>query len=298
MAYLSKRSGKEVDELLDRVERGGSGSITIDTELSETSNNAVANSAVAKALKDKQDTLTLTTKPNGNIVIGNLAGQTKEFMPATPSGDPMHYMYEAAGAVWNEDTGYWELNGLVDITNEEMREIYSSGFHIRSVDYLAKWFLGTRTRTNINKADWTKVAPLSYMCANSRTMLHFHMGEGWALPDAMSYAFYGCQNIVLIIGVISGAYCTNYVATFGECYNLQYINIHSLKADISFPDSPLLSKESLLYMIDNCAEDVSFTITLHPDVYNKCSEDWLEDIDSALGHAENDKQTNITLASA
>lgn len=230
-----------------------------------------------------------TQKITGEVLQDTLSTMADSMN--TPSGDPMHYAYENAGAVWNANTGYWELNGFVDITNEEMREIYSSGFHIRSVDYLAKWFLGTRTRTNINKADWTKVAPLSYMCANSRTMLHFHMGEGWALPDAMSYAFYGCQNIVLIIGIISGAYCTNYVEAFGECYNLQYINIHGLKADISFADSPLLSKESLLYMIENCAENVSFTITLHQDAYVAAMNE--DSITSAL-----ESKPNVKLASA
>ena len=52
----------------------------------------------------KQDALTLTVKDNGNIVLSNIQGQSKEFMPATPSGDPMHYAYEAAGAEYN-DTG-------------------------------------------------------------------------------------------------------------------------------------------------------------------------------------------------
>ena len=37
---------------------------------------------------------------NGNIKL-TLKGTTKEFMPATPSGDPLHYAYEAAGAEYN-----------------------------------------------------------------------------------------------------------------------------------------------------------------------------------------------------
>jgi hypothetical protein len=51
-------------------------------------------------------------------------------------------------------------------------------------------------------------------------------------------------------------------------------------------------------MIDNCASGASFTITLHPDVDNKCQNEWLEDIDYALGRAEIAKNTNITLARA
>lgn len=42
---------------------------------------------------------------NGNIKL-TLRGTTKEFMPATPSGDPMHYAYETAGAEYNATTDF------------------------------------------------------------------------------------------------------------------------------------------------------------------------------------------------
>lgn len=42
---------------------------------------------------------------NGNIKL-TLKGTTKEFMPATPSGDPLHYAYEAAGAEYNATTDF------------------------------------------------------------------------------------------------------------------------------------------------------------------------------------------------
>lgn len=57
--------------------------------------------ALGEEVATKQNELTLTVLDNGNIVIGNIAGQFKEFMPATPSGDPMHYAYEMDGAVYN-----------------------------------------------------------------------------------------------------------------------------------------------------------------------------------------------------
>jgi hypothetical protein len=50
MAYRSERTGEEVDALLDKVEKS-----TIDTELSTTSDNAIANSAVTKAINEKAD---------------------------------------------------------------------------------------------------------------------------------------------------------------------------------------------------------------------------------------------------
>lgn len=56
MAYISKRTGEEVDALLDKVERGDF-DITIDTELSKESDNAIANSAVTKAIEKKVDSV-------------------------------------------------------------------------------------------------------------------------------------------------------------------------------------------------------------------------------------------------
>lgn len=40
------------------------------------------------------------------------------------SSGTLRDLYISAGAVYNEETGYYELNGLTDITEEEMRVIY------------------------------------------------------------------------------------------------------------------------------------------------------------------------------
>lgn len=42
---------------------------------------------------------------NGNLEL-TLKGETREFMPATPSGDPMHYAYVSAGAEYNATNNY------------------------------------------------------------------------------------------------------------------------------------------------------------------------------------------------
>lgn len=77
-------------------------------------------------------------------------------MPATPSGDPMHWAYIAAGAEYNDTgadiikdapwadladddadktvvhkAGYWYLNGLGDITNDKMRIIFIKSYNIK-----------------------------------------------------------------------------------------------------------------------------------------------------------------------
>ena len=60
----------------------------------------------------------------------------------------MRPIYEACGAVWNEETGYYELNGLTDITEEEMLTIYAvfSDYKIEDINWKYAY---TKARTNI-----------------------------------------------------------------------------------------------------------------------------------------------------
>ena len=41
---------------------------------------------------------------------------------ATPSGDPMHYAYMSAGAVWNGES--WQADQRKDLTNEQVRKLF------------------------------------------------------------------------------------------------------------------------------------------------------------------------------
>ena len=132
-------------------------------------------SQIDAMLGAKQDVLTLTVKDNGNIVLSNIQGQSKEFMPATPSGDPMHYAYEAAGAEWNgtgvdivkttpwagivddaidqkvvHKAGHWYLNGLGDITNEQMNRIFvQTNNLVGAADNYGGLFQNVKCRVNI-----------------------------------------------------------------------------------------------------------------------------------------------------
>ena len=127
-------------------------------------------------LNTKQNELTLTVKDNGNTVIGNIQGHTKEFMPATPSGDPMHYAYVAAGAEYNDTgadiikttpwadmldddyngeygttvvhkAGYWYLNGLGDLTNKDMQTAFVKSILCGVSNESMRYFAG---KTNVN----------------------------------------------------------------------------------------------------------------------------------------------------
>ena len=235
------------------------------------------------------------------VKVQDIIDKAREgYMPATPSGDPNHYMYEKCGAVWNGDTEYWELNGLTDMTNEDMRDSYLgcnmySDILLAPAKYMNKLF-----RTNIlgnitmsatlpaNSAQQTfrgnselEILNFNFKISGSETPLYIF--------NSMDYCFYRCNALRSILGSIK---CTNasFTEAFRGCELLTNIKLLNVSKDISFADSPYLSKESLLYLINNAGTS-TFTITLHADTYAWASVD--EDIQAALA-----EKTNITLQSA
>ena len=73
--------------------------------------------------------------------------------------------------------------------------------------------------------------------------------------------------------------------------NLRTIRIKQLNQNISFPNSPMLTKASVLYMISNSTATSAITITLHADAYTRAMAD-ASIVESLATH------TNVTLASA
>ena len=294
LARYAENTANDAVNIAKEAKENSSTALSTAQRASEAANDA------KKAVANKQDTLTLTVKDNGNIVIGNIQGQTKEFMPATPSGDPNHYMYEKCGAVWNGDTGYWALNGLTDMTNEDMQDSYLkcnmySDILLAPAKYMSKSF-----RTNIlgnivmSATLPTNSAQLTFRGNTTLEILNFNFTPSGSenplyLFNSMDYCFYRCNALRSILGSIK---CTNasFTEAFKSCESLTNIKLLNVSKAISFADSLKLSKESLLYLINN-AGTATFTITLHADTYAWASVD--EDIQAALA-----VKTNITLQSA
>ena len=254
----------------------------------------------------KQDTLQLTVKDNGNIVLSNIQGQSKEFMPATPSGDPMHYAYEAAGAIWNgtgaditrigrmtgdtiiHKAGYWYLNELGDISNKEMRKILIQG---RNNDclrcYTSSISYSNKLRTNL----YPLVAP------SSLNWLTIEVVVLAGNPERLDYAVSGnystiytqidnkCRKILTILNSKTFALKKESGMIYLEFFKLQSM------AKSQYINSPYFREDCILYMIENEAATSAITVTLHADAYAKAMAN--ADIVAAL-----EAHPNVSLASA
>lgn len=206
-------------------------------------------------------------------------------------------LFESAGATFNATTGYFELNGLTDISYEEMRKIYncsivasthaatrsmafatpSSDFKIRCTLYLRAMFSFT---TNF-----------SYICYGANNIEQVNIENSYlSATSALTSAF---QNAYCLKKIGNGY--MDYIggandSAFKNCYSLETVYLRKLKANMKFNESPNLSMESIAYMVSN-ADTNNITITLHPTAYNAAVVD--TDVTAAL-----QTKTNVTLASA
>lgn len=186
----------------------------------------------------------------------------------------------AAGAVYNRTTKFFELNGLTDITEAQMRVILSSpwGVYANIVE------CPRNIRTNLApNAVTTHFAPIldSIDLTNRFVNTVLEVAKLWSpsykvFVAAISTAFANSRSLKNIIGVINMADITTQNLAYRPFYNcdtLEEVYLHSLKVSIEIKNSPLLSLASLQYLVANAANTSAITITVHPDVYAKLTGD-------------------------
>lgn len=197
-------------------------------------------------------------------------------------------MYATIGnkkyGLYNRDTGYAELNGIIDIGLDEMRTILAAAPMTRLFSgdnfYMSMFYFNNR---NLD------------MCRTCMPICHD--GRGGSTGDAISFsyaayfevlqfcknnylsirrAFAGCARLRKILGFNGscGSSADALLNAFVGCKALETAEVGNLWHDVSFADSPLLSKESVEYMVQHRRTgDNHFTITLHPEAYARLTDE-------------------------
>ena len=194
-------------------------------------------------------------------------------------------LFENAGATFNTTTGYFELNGLTDISYNEMMSIFyrSSNINMQS---LYKNYTNLRT---VLKNNGYYIPPFDNMfevCTNLEVLVK----DTYPFYPNYSnyYMFYNCSKLKSIGNNIYNS--TNLIGTFKGCSSLESVAIQQLKGNLSISDSPRLTIGSIIYMINNAANTNNITITLHATAYARAIAD--ADVQAAL-----EAHPTITLAS-
>lgn len=188
-------------------------------------------------------------------------------------------MFEAAGARFNNDTGFYELNGLTDLTENDMLSAYR--YYTNSPMSGGNGYKGIykeerKARTFFPK-DFTDgyvgfesafawCSRLEVVKFSNRGIMH--------IDKSYAQCFMGCLKLHTILDTIEylKTATINGTSAFFSCVSLRNVRIKNVNRDLSFSDSPLLSLESLTYLIDNSAAKDSITVTVHPDVYAKLTD--------------------------
>ena len=212
-------------------------------------------------------------------------------------------LYIQAGAKYNEQTGYYELNGLTDITEEQMRVIYEKTWGWWIGLPILNGFGDSSARTNIPCPDYKRLYYQSNINLSSSFAVTGNLDNlevlnfiplrnskkpliRFSIRD-MNWMCQSNANPLTIMGTFDvGDVPNNNSLNIGG--NIKTINIKNLSKNIRFYNSKVLSKESVLYMINNSEATSAITIGLQQEVYDVMKDD--ADIIAALA-----EKTNITL---
>ena len=213
-------------------------------------------------------------------------GTVEEALAALGNGEALRPLYIARGAVYNEETGFYELNGLTDITEEEMLAIFAHtamyGYGGQNVFSRCMGYYD-KVRTNF--------PPLGY---GIRMEMLFPFGESTSfetlnLMPLFEYRRSGLESLKYPMGVHNGystvlTTCRKLRRVYGAiqlntsfggsicdtCDELTDVRVKELSTSIRFcTGSPSLSLESVSYLVENATNTSAITVTVHPDVLAK-----------------------------
>ena len=219
--------------------------------------------------------------------------------PAPESAKGFIDQWKTAAAefgTYNEATGYFELNGLKDITYQQALDIYKQTSFHKDPNYS-----GIVCRTNLPSVycSYGTVNVRMYMCPNFEVFNAVSLTHG--AYNGQKVFMSNCldwfsSDPVSVIGILDLSY--------GEKFSTPHYRGHSRLRDMkikgikescnNFGGMSGLSAETVRYMIANRAGDNAITLMFHPTVYAKIMDETNEEWYPILALAESKNVTIIT----
>ncbi|MBO5921953.1 MAG: hypothetical protein J6Q48_06150 [Bacteroidaceae bacterium] len=227
--------------------------------------------------------------------------------------NPLRPLFIAAGAEYNDSgadktktapwgetvthkAGHYYLNGLGDITEEQMMEIYNAPHNALYEQAYAEMqnirtllFCGCSSSVGLNSC----INALFLNCSNLEVIGNnsgfFYFSSS---VSTIKNLFKRCKKLRIV--AVKPFYVNNAMfdsSVFSECSSLEYIRLDRLHFSLSLADCSNITKDSVLYIIQKAIPTSAITITLHPDAYARLAND--ADIVAAL-----EAQPLVSLVSA
>lgn len=176
----------------------------------------------------------------------------------------------AAGAVFNRTSGYFELNTLTDITAEQMRKIMAAG--ARQSSTLPWAYVSSTIRTHLPRVGIGQAAN-AVSTFRSCPFLEIVKMPNMILQGDV---FFDCKQLRSVNWKGISIYDLNNTANanFQGCSKLVELR-GALRGNFDFniADSPLLNLASFQYMVDHAYNKSAITVTVHPTVYAKLTDE-------------------------
>lgn len=185
---------------------------------------------------------------------------------------------KAAGAEYNEATGFFKYSLLTDITSDEMEIMLA---HINEIFLPGGAKMEKlKARTNIVTAStfpagWgTGFANIDSVCTGNSYIEVLNIGNIAVIKGSRLSCFaFNCPKLHTITGEIDLNELTQPLYdAFTRSAKLQEVRLRRAKISLNFKDCPLLSLASLQYLVTNAANTSAITITVHKDVYDKLND--------------------------
>lgn len=222
--------------------------------------------------------------------------------------NPLRPLFIAAGAEYNDSgadktktapwgetvthkAGHYYLNGLGDITEEQMMDIYNYRDVIFNVDCsriaqnistrtIFSAYIKSGTITQLLERRKLQGYSSFHSCINLEILWFTKSPKGLEstaldlLPatNILDGTFTDCSSLKIISGInCSGV--TSFNNTFDGCSSLVEVRLYKVAVNMSLSSSASISKSSIVYIVKNAVPASAITITLHPDAYARLADD-------------------------
>ena len=237
-----------------------------------------------------------------DIQDGSITPQKLSSDIRTSVENPLRPLFVAAGAEYNDTgvdkiktapwgetvihkAGHYYLNGIGDLDTDAMVDHFCKKDDIYQMNR-RRFFQNSKLRTffpidsNFMSETFCSDSLFGQLCFYSSSLEVF-----WLSKKELADTDTSCLNVLTfnkpfalcsklrVVMHLDISSVKDFDLAFKNCISLNYIKLKGLKANISFPDSALISQESIRYLIFNASPTSAITITLHPDAYARLADD-------------------------